>query len=80
MAGRADHTAGHSAAPSSAAWGDQARTSSVKSGGGRQPDSSLHMFTASVRSLKHWSQYKQKAPMMFELFGTSACFSYTHLD
>lgn len=30
---------------------------------------SLRILTAVVEGMKHWSQFKDKVPMMFEIFG-----------
>ncbi|XP_052413024.1 spermatogenesis-associated protein 22-like [Carassius gibelio] len=33
-------------------------------------ETSLHVITAVIEGMKHWSQYKNKVPMLFEMFAT----------
>lgn len=35
-----------------------------------QHETSLRVITAVIRGMKHWSQYKDKVPMLFEIFAT----------
>lgn len=37
-----------------------------------RPKKSLRILTAVIEGTKHWSQFKDKVPMMFEIFGESS--------
>lgn len=36
-------------------------------------ENSLRILTAVIKGMRHWSQFKDKVPYLFELFGQFEC-------